>query len=116
VLYVPDRGHVAWLTFDQTAGHEQGGKRPALVLTPAKANSVLGLAIFCPITSKGKGYPFEVAFPPGLKIAGVVLVDQIRSFDWKARSPEYICTATNTVMNEVAEKLRVLLPFDPVSN
>src|SRR5438067_4938950 len=84
-LYVPERGDVVWLAFDPQAGHEQAGRRPAIVLSPAVYNGRSGLALCCPITSQVKGYPFEVAIPPGLSIAGVILADQVKSLDWRAR-------------------------------
>ena len=73
VDYIPDSGDLVWLTFTPLAGHEQAGRRPALVLSPAAYNAKVGLAILCSITSQNKGYPFEVAIPPGLKINGVIL-------------------------------------------
>ena len=79
----PDRGHVVWLTFNPQAGHEQAGRRPALVLSPKSYNAKVGLMLCCPITSRAKGYPFEVALPADLGIAGVVLADQVKSLDWR---------------------------------
>lgn len=73
--YIPARGDVVWLTFNPQAGHEQAGRRPALVLSPSSYNRKVGLAIFCPITSQVKGYPFEVAIPAGSKLGGVILAD-----------------------------------------
>src|SRR3990172_1318707 len=83
--YVPDRGDAVWLQFDPRLGHEQAGRRPALVLSPRTYNSRVGLALFCPITSQVKGYPFEVPLPTGLRIRGCVLADQIKSLDWRSR-------------------------------
>ena len=77
--YIPDRGDVVWLEFAPQAGHEQAGKRPALVISPAAYNGRVGLALLCPITSQKKGYPFEVALPAGMKLQGVILADQIKS-------------------------------------
>lgn len=110
--YVPDRGHVVWMTFSDIKGHEQAGRRPALILSPAAANAVLGLAICCPITSKIKGYPFEVVLPPGLAANGAVLVDQIRSVDWRARNVELLCIAPSDVVASVGSLLSTLLPVD----
>lgn len=75
MAYVPERGDVVWLTFDPQAGHEQAGRRPAVVISPGGYNRRVGLAIFCPVTSQTKGYPFEVQLPPGLEVEGVVLSD-----------------------------------------
>ena len=83
--YVPDRGDIVWLQFTPQAGHEQAGHRPALVLSPASYNRRSGLMLCCPITSRVKGYPFEVALGEGEDLAGVVLADQVKSLDWKAR-------------------------------
>src|SRR2546425_1274360 len=84
---VPDAGDLVWLSFDPQAGHEQSGRRPALVLSPASYNGKSGLALVCPITSRVKGYPFEVSLPEGSKFAGVILADQLRSLDWRTLSP-----------------------------
>src|SRR5512136_3155042 len=88
--YIPERGDAVWITLDPQAGHEQGGRRPALVLSPAAYNGRVGLALLCPITSQRKGYPFEVALPAGLKIQGVVLADQVKSLDWQIRRAERV--------------------------
>src|SRR5439155_427115 len=89
--YVPARGDAIWITLQPQAGHEQAGRRPALVLSPASYNSKVGLAIICPITSQIKGYPFEVLVPAGLKVSGAVLSDQAKSLDWRVRKAELIC-------------------------
>ena len=81
----PEAGDIVWLNFTPQAGREQTGKRPALVLSPRSYNEKVGLMVACPITSKSKGYPFEVAMPGGLPIAGVILSDQVKSLDWKTR-------------------------------
>ena len=89
--YVPDRGDIVWLTFDPRAGREQAGRRPALILSPASYNGKVGLALACPITSRVKGYPFEVPLPRSLAVSGVVLSDHIKSLDWRARKAELAC-------------------------
>ena len=108
--YVPDRGDAVWITFDPQAGHEQAGRRPALVLSPVTYNGRVGLALMCPITSQVKGYPFEVALPPGLRATGVVLADQIKSLDWNVRKATRICTVPNEIIAQVLQRLQVLLP------
>ena len=90
-------------------GHEQAGRRPALVLSPSAYNAKVELAILCPITSQIKGYPFEVLIPDGLKISGAILSDQVKSLDWKARQAEFVCKLPATTMNEVLQKLSTLL-------
>jgi mRNA interferase MazF len=107
-LYIPDRGDILWLNFNPQSGHEQKGKRPAIVLSPKEYNEKVGLALFCPITSKEKGYPFEVRIR-NEKINGVVLSDQIKSLDWKGRETDFIIKATEKEWTEVINKLMVLI-------
>ncbi|GIL12665.1 MAG: mRNA-degrading endonuclease [Chloroflexota bacterium] len=105
----PERGDLVWITFNPQAGHEQAGHRPAVVLSPASYNEKVGLALFCPITSHVKGYPFEVAIPQGLPVSGVILADQIKSLDWRARQADWIARLPPAVMEEVLGKLRAIL-------
>jgi len=91
------------------SGHEQSGRRPALVLSPAAYNTKAGLALLCPVTSRRKGYPFEVPLPSGLPVQGVVLSDQVRSLDWRARRVEHAGNAPAEVVEEVLAKLATLL-------
>jgi mRNA interferase MazF len=100
-----------WLTFDPQAGHEQGGRRPALILSPREYNAKARLALACPITSQVKGYPFEVAIPPGGNITGVVLADHIKNLDWQARKVTFQAKASASVIAEVRERLRPLLGY-----
>jgi mRNA interferase MazF len=106
--WVPDRGDVVWLEFNPQAGHEQSGRRPALVISPAAYNARVGLALLCPITSQVKGYPFEVGIEAG-RISGVVLSDQIKSLDWRARQAEFIGHAPDPSITEVLQKLATLV-------
>jgi mRNA interferase MazF len=106
---VPDRGDIAWISLSPQAGHEQAGRRPALVVSPAAYNGTVGLALCCPITSREKGYPFEVALPEGLAVTGVVLSDQVKSLDWRERSAEIVGRAPAETVDEVLAKLAVLL-------
>lgn len=106
--YIPNRGDVVWLDFNPQLGHEQRGKRPALVLSHKSYNEKIGLCIFCPITSKEKGYPFEVKIL-GKKIKGCVLSDQIKSLDWKVRNTEYIEKINDNILEEVLEKIKVII-------
>ncbi len=110
--HAPDRGEVIWLDFDPQAGHEQAGRRPALVLSPAAYNRPSGLALLCPITSKPKGYPYEVAIPAGLPVAGVVLADQVKNLDWRERRSALLGRVPAEVVEDVLEKLLTLL--DPL--
>jgi mRNA interferase MazF len=107
--YIPQRGDVVWITLNPQAGHEQSGRRPAVILSPKSYNSKTGLAILCPVTSQVKGYPFEVLLPEGLQISGAILSDQVKSLDWHARNAELICALSDEIMYEVLEKLGTLL-------
>ena len=107
--YVPDSGDVVWLTFDPQAGHEQRGRRPALILSPRTYNAKARLAIACPITSHVKGYPFEVPLPPGGKIVGAVLADHVKNVDWHVRRAVFEAKMPADIMTDVRERLRVLL-------
>ncbi|MFN2603546.1 MAG: endoribonuclease MazF [Gemmatimonadaceae bacterium] len=107
--YVPERGDAVWLSFDPQAGHEQSGRRPAIVLSPRIYNKRSGLALLCPVSSKVKGYPFEVELPPGLPIAGAVLSDQLRSLDWRARGAARICELPPEITDTILGKIQPLL-------
>ena len=106
--YIPDRGDIVWLNFTPQTGHEQHGKRPAVVLSPQDYNKKSGVALFCPITTKQKGYPFEVKIENN-KINGVVLSDQIKSLDWMQRDVMFITKITDNEMNEIIQKLNLLI-------
>jgi mRNA interferase MazF len=105
----PERGDLVWISLDPHTGQEQAGRRPALVLSPAAYNRKTGLALCCPITGRVKGYPFEVEIPAGLPVAGVVLADQVKCLDWKARRAEIAVTAPPEVVAETLAKLATLL-------
>jgi mRNA interferase MazF len=107
--YVPGRGDVVWITLDPQAGHEQRGRRPALVLSPSAYNGKVGLALLCPITNQVKGYPFEVALPDGLPVSGVVLADQVKTLDWNARQCVRIGAIPEEVVVQVLRRLNTLL-------
>jgi mRNA interferase MazF len=108
---IPDSGDIAWIGLDPALGHEQKGRRPVLVLSPASYNGKAGLAICCPVTGQVKGYPFEVVLPDGLPIRGVVLADQLRSLDWRSRQAEIACRLPSAVLSDVMDRIAVLLPF-----
>ena len=107
MAYVPDRGDAIWITLNPQAGHEQAGRRPAVVLSPAAYNGKVGLAILCPITNQIKGYPFEVVLPAGLAVTGAILSDQVKSLDWRVRNASFICTLPRASVTEVLQKLRL---------
>jgi mRNA interferase MazF len=106
--YIPDRGDIVWLNFNPQTGSEQKGKRLAIVISPKDYNWKVNLGLFCPITSQEKQYPFEVKIK-NAKINGVVLSDQIKSLDWTKRNIEYIIKATEEELNEVIEKINILI-------
>ena len=107
--YVPQRGDVVWTTLNPQSGHEQAGRRPAVVLSRGIYNEKVELAILCPVTNQIKGYPFEVLMPDGFPVSGVILADQIKSLDWRVRDAEWICTLPPRVVVEVLQKLGTLL-------
>lgn len=106
--YIPERGDIIWFDFSPTKGHEQSGRRPALVLTPQNYNQLLGLALVCPITSKQKGYSFEIQLTRS-SIKGVILSDQLRNIDWRARKVVFAERTEESVVLQALENLRVLL-------
>lgn len=105
--YTPDTGDIVWLEFDPQAGHEQAGHRPALVLSPARYNGLRGMMICCPMTSRIKGYPFEVVI--GENPPSVVLADQIKSLDWRARRAVFKGKANAAVVAKVRALLGALI-------
>ena len=107
--YVPERGDAVWITLDPQAGHEQAGRRPALVLSPSAYNGRVGLALLCPITPQVKGYPFEVRLPAGFPVAGVVGADQVKSLDWRARKATRIAAVPEEIVTQVVSRLQTLL-------
>lgn len=107
--YIPERGDVIWISMNPQAGHEQAGRRPAVILSPKSYNGKVGLAILCPITSQVKGYPFEVVIPEGYEVAGAILSDQIKNLDWKARKAKFNCQLPNEIINKVLKISKSLL-------
>ncbi len=107
--YLPERGDVVWLDFQPQAGHEQTGRRPAVVLSPRSYNGKVGLALLCPITTRLKGYPFEVAVPAGCGVKGVILSDQVKNLDWRARRAEFICRLPAPIIADVLARLATLI-------
>ncbi len=107
--YIPSKGDIVWVEFSPQTGHEQAGHRLALCISPKEYNEKVGLAIFCPITSQTKGYPFEVQLPDSIEITGVILSDHVKNIDWNARNSKYICKLPSNLLNEVLGKLRALL-------
>ena len=109
MIYIPKRGDAIWINFNPQAGHEQAGRRPAIVLSPQSYNGKVGLCLLCPITNQVKGYPFEVLLPPDAGVTGAVLSDQVKSLDWRVRNAEFVTNLPDTITNEVLKKLKSLL-------
>ena len=107
--YVPERCDIVWLDFQPQTGHEQGGRRPAIVISPKQYNQKSGLAIFCPITTIEKGYPFEVKLMPNSAVQGVILADQVKSLDWQARRAKLACRSNPETFRELLGKLKALI-------
>jgi mRNA interferase MazF len=107
--YVPERGDIVYVDFDPTKGHEQRGHRPAFIISPRVYNQRSSLALFMPITKHSKGYPFEVLLPLQFKTQGVILSDQIKSLDWKARNISLIEKSPADLISEVQIKVGVLI-------
>ncbi|MGB7415491.1 MAG: endoribonuclease MazF [Thermosynechococcaceae cyanobacterium] len=110
MAYVPEQGDAVWIDFNPQMGHEQAGRRPALILSPLSYNRKVRLALLCPITSRVKGYPFEVVIPSGEKVSGVILSDQVKSLEWQKRNVEFVAKLPDEIVAEVMKKLKTLLP------
>lgn len=108
-MYIPDRGDLVWITFDPAIGHEQAGRRPAVVISRQLYNARARLAVICPVTSRAKGYSFEVALPAGLGVHGVILSDHLKSVDWRQREIEYIGTLPLSVVQTLTDRVEELL-------
>jgi mRNA interferase MazF len=107
--YVPGMGDVVWLDFSPQLGREQSGRRPAVVLSPRIYNEKASLAVVCPITSKSKGYPFEVPMPSGGRIQGVILADHLKSLDWRRRQAQKAGKLPAAILEQVRETIATLL-------
>ena len=107
--YAPARGEIVWLQFEPQAGHEQSGRRPAVIVSPREYNEKVGLCLCCPVTSQAKGYPFEVDLPAGLEVKGVVLCDQVKSLDWKARRARTIGSLSSRSVKEIQARILALI-------
>jgi len=107
--YIPERGDVVWITLNPQAGHEQAGRRPAVVLSPASYNGRVGLALLCPIATQVKGYPFEVPLLPDGAVTGVILSDQVKSLNWRVRDASFIRALPHGTVEAVLHKVIILL-------
>jgi mRNA interferase MazF len=109
VPWAPDRGDVVWISMDPSRGHDKSGRRPAAVLSPVAYNERVGLALMCPITSRVKGYPFEVPLPEGAGVEGVILSDLMKSLDWRARGAELAGRLPDETITAVVQRVSTLL-------
>jgi mRNA interferase MazF len=109
MAYVPARGDLVWIELEGRVGHEQAGRRPALVISHTAYNKKVGLAVCCPITSQIKGYPFEVSLPDGLVVEGVVLADQVKSLDWRSRRATRISSVPSSVLDQVVARVIAMI-------
>jgi mRNA interferase MazF len=108
-MQAPDRGDLVYVNFNPQAGHEQAGTRPGIVLSPKPFNQLTGFAVVCPITRQQKGYPFEVALPSGLAVEGVILTDQVKSLDWRARRFQIVGQAPSEVVSDCLDLIHTFL-------
>lgn len=106
--YVPDAGDIVWMNFTPQSGHEQAGRRPAVVLSPKAYNNRAGLLVCVPVTNQVKAYPFEVVLS-GAGASGAALADQVKSLDWRTRQAERKGKATAVEMLEIKSKIKALL-------
>ena len=107
--YIPSRGDIVWLDFNPRTGREQAGHRPAIVISPKQFNSLSSLVFVCPITSRVKGFSFEILLPEEMQTRGVVLIHHLRSVDWKTRGVKFIELAPISVIDEICAKLEPLI-------
>jgi mRNA interferase MazF len=99
--YVPKQGDIIAITFDPQSGHEQKGRRPALVVSKDLFNRSTGLAIICPVTNAERGFPFHVPIPQGSKLTGFIMVEQVKSVDFRARHARKIEHGNDELLSEV---------------
>lgn len=109
MIYIPKRGHLIWISFDPQAGHEQMGTRPALVVSRDGFNQRMGFAFVCPISNTKRQNPFYVTIPDGEVVTGVIMTDQTRSLDFRARSAEFVGECPNLLLQDVLRRIKPIL-------
>ena len=108
-MYLPKRGDFIWLTFDPQTGHEQMGKRPALVVSHDGFNQKMGFAFVCPISNTQRQNPFYIVIPEGEDVTGVIMADQMRSLDFKARKAEFIAQCPDLILKDVLRRIKPII-------
>lgn len=108
-MLVPDRGDLVYINFNPQSGHEQAGHRPGIVLSPKSFNEVTGFAAVCPITNTVRGWGYEVQLPEGLDFQGVILTDQVKCLDWKARNLQVKSQAPEDIVEDCLAKIATFL-------
>jgi mRNA interferase MazF len=108
-IYLPSKGDFVWLNFDPQSGHEQKGRRTAMIISNTLFNEKTGLAFACPTTTKDRGYPFHLRIPEGLPVHGVVMVDQVKSIDYSSRKATFIAHAPKDLVDEILAILDAIL-------
>ena len=108
-MLTPERGDLVYVNFNPQTGYEQGGKRPGIVLSPKSFNDITGFAAICPITNTIRGWGYEVILPDGLAFQGVILTDQVKSLDWRARNLQVKGQAPKEIVNDCLAKIHTFL-------
>ena len=101
MIYIPKQGDFISLSFDPQAGHEQKGRRPAFVISKTLFNQHTGLAIVCPLTNTDRKIPFHVPVPVTTSLTGFIMIEQVKSIDYKARNARFIKSASEDLLSEV---------------
>ncbi len=107
--YIPQKGDFITLSFDPQAGHEQKGRRPALVVSNNLFNKHTGLAIVCPVTNTDRGFPFHLAVPSGSTLTGFVMVEQVKSIDYAVRRAKFVESGAKEFVEDVLELIDACL-------
>ena len=107
--YIPNKGDFVWLNFDPQSGHEQKGRRTAIIVSKPLFNEKTGLAFACPITTKDRSFPFHLRIPEGLPVHGVVMIDQVKSIDYASRKVSFIAQAPKNLMDEILAILYAII-------
>lgn len=108
-MQVPDKGDFVFLNFNPQSGTEQAGERPAIVLSPKKFNAVTGYASVCPISRTTREWGFHISIPDGLAVEGVIIGDQVKNVDWRARKAKVVGKAPTSLVNKTIRIIHTYL-------